>query len=583
PENTGSSGSYYWYYGADEEKDKSHQSEEKSTYFFNHNSGEMIRVDYRKFHKYAHYANPDTLWKSLINQFDSDSTLIRSHISMSDSGSINSCSVIFTDTNSSRAIHVMMIQKHGAWYRLSAVTDTLNGPSQFVNTFFETFRPLDDTLVGWLIFADKGEMYLNDLVAEDSTIRAQARESFHIISFLDHHAPLLMERIANPNYDEMTFAFRRNMILDLGRRKHPDIPAFLEKHYTSVGDTVTFQMAILRSLARQKTAEASKSILKCIKYDLPLTSSDSDIGIIFKAFGDSLQAAKALFPEIFTYTRYREYEDNIYELLATLLDSNLVTTMDYKSEYQAIYRNARDYWKRQLAREEEAQDKKSEYYTGYKGYTTHGGTFNPNLMVYIKLLLPYYTTEPGVRKIVDNVMKTSTSNLKVRLVGAMVTANVKVPDSILSALSKDPYTMSDFYRQLASIDKLNHFDTTALNQNTFSQSILIREGSLTGRDSLVYLDRQFVETVKGNGYVYFFKKKKEKEKSWNLVWVGIQPEDTTKVIYKDYIRDSYGSRIYDNDNIEELIEKEMKSIRLQGRKRAERINFDKDNYFYLFF
>jgi uncharacterized protein YbaP (TraB family) len=583
PEKSEGSSGYYWYYGSDDEKDKSHQSEDKSTYFFNHASGEFIKVDYRKFHKYAHYANPDTLWKSLITMYDSDSTLIRSNISQSDSGLINTCTVTFTDTNSSRAILIRMIQKHGAWYRLSTVTDTLNGPSEFVKTFYETFSPLDDTLVGWLVFADKGEMYLSDLVAEDSTIRAQARESFNIVRFSDHHAPLLMQRITNPNYDEMTFAFRRNLILDLGRLKHPDIPAFLERQYGAIGDTVTFQLAILRALARQKTPEASKTILKCLKYDLPLTSSDSDIGIIFSAFGDSLQAAKALFPEIFTYTRYREYEDNIYDLLATLLDSNLVTTKDYKSEYQAIYRNARDYWKRQLAREEEAQDKKSEYYTGYKGYTTHGGTYNSNLLVYVKLLLPYYAAEPGVRKLVDNVMRSNTSNLKIKLTGIMLSANVPVPDSVLSRLSKDPYTMADFYKELATRKKISHFDTTGLNQIDFSRSILIKESSLNERDSLVYLDRQYVETVKGNGYIYFFKKKKDKEKSWNLVWVGIQPEDTTKVVYEDYMKDSYGSRIYDNDKIEELIEKEMKSIRLKGRKRAERLSFDKDNYFYLFF
>jgi hypothetical protein len=204
-------------------------------------------------------------------------------------------------------------------------------------------------------------------------------------------------------------------------------------------------------------------------------------------------------------------------------------------------------------------------------------------LVYVKLLLPYYAAEPGVRKLVDNVMRSNTSNLKIKLTGIMLSANVPVPDSVLSRLSKDPYTMADFYKELATRKKISHFDTTGLNQIDFSRSILIKESSLNERDSLVYLDRQYVETVKGNGYIYFFKKKKDKEKSWNLVWVGIQPEDTTKVVYEDYMKDSYGSRIYDNDKIEELIEKEMKSIRLKGRKRAERLSFDKDNYFYLFF
>lgn len=572
----------YYYYGDDEE-DRSHQSERKETSFYNHRSTELINVDYFKSNKYSGYKSLEKFYEREMRSMNPDSTMIIRNKITSDSGLVNTMYVELTDTNSSRMIMHKVIQKHGVVFRLKTVSDTITGPSSFVTTFFETFAPFQDTLVGWDLFADKGDLWLHDLVSEDSTTRAQARQSISTIFFRDSNAPLLMERIKNPRYDEHTFRLRRQMISDLGTLEDPAIPGFLADYYKAIGDTVTMQFSILRALGRQKNKEAAIAFLQCLKTDLPLASSESDIESLFTGFRDSLEIARLLFPEILTYTRYREYENHIYSLMATLLDSNLIQKNDYRSEYAALYRNARDYWKRHQAREEEEQDKKSEYYSGGSSWSTFGGSYATPLRTYLKLILPFYDEQEQVRNLVAQVLNSQTTALQIEMTIQMLKSKLPVPDGHLTRLSTDPFSMVIFYRRLAFNELLDHFDTTTLNQQRFSHAMLLRDANLKQRDSLLFIEKQYVKTLNHEGYVYFFKRKREKERSWSLLWVGIHPMDSTKVVYDNYERNSSGTRIYDNDVMSELIEKEMKKIRILGRKRASGMSFEKNIYQFVWY
>jgi hypothetical protein len=572
----------YFYYGDDEE-DQSHKSERKETSFYNHKSTEYISVEYFKANKYAGYVTLDKLWERELRLMNRDSTFIIHKKIAADSGLVNTMYVELTDTNSSRLIMHRVIQKHGVIYNIKTVSDTITGPSQFVTTFFATFTPFADTLVGWSVFDDKGDLWLRDLVSEDSVIRAQARQSINTVTFRDQNAALLMERIKNPCNDEHTFRLRKQLITELGSLKDTIIPSFLTDYYRRIGDTVTLQFSILRALGRQKSKESAKAFLHCLKTDLPLASSENEIESLFWSFRDSLEIARHLFPEILTYSRYREYENQIYSLLAILLDSNLIQKKDYASEYLALYRNARDYWKRHLAKEEEEQDKKSEYYSGGSSWSTFGGTYATPLRTYLRLILPFYHEEEQVRNLVNQVLNSKTTTLQIEMTVQMLRRELPLPDGHLKTLSNDPFSMFLFYRRLATNDLLHHFDSTALNQQQFSHSMLLRDANLKVRDSLVFIERQYVKTLKEEGYVYFFKRKKEKDRSWSLVWVGIHPMDTNRVVYENYEKNSSGSRIYDNDVLSERIEKEMKRIRILGRQRASGISFEKNIYQFVWY
>lgn len=586
-------GGYYssYYYGDDKEEDNSHRGESSETYFFHYKTVELIKVEYEKFHKYRSFANTDSLWKREMKYLNKDSSLVIRKM-MPDqyktpSGqTVNTCYLEYTDTASSRMIIHKLIQKHGAVYTLSTVSDTVNGPSTFITRFLASFTPSDDTLIGWNVFDDKGTLWLNDLVSADSTTRAQARNSLSVVTFRDEHAPLLMERIKNPLWKEHTFAFRKSLIQSLQSLKNPEIPAFLEQLYNEAGDTVTLQLAILKTLANHQSDASVRAFLNCLRTDLPLTQNYQDIDNLFYGFRDSLQYARLLFPEILQYTRYREYEDNIYQTLRVLVDSGLIQAKDFKSEYDMILRNARDAWKRHLAREEAENDKKSEYYASGSGgstWTTYGGSYHYRLYNFLKLLLAFGNTDPNTVKLISQVMTTRTMNLRIDLTVLLLSKGYPVPDSLVRELSCDVWSMATFYQKLDKEKMLMHFDTTAIHQQMFAQSLMQEEVNLQLRDSIEYLGRRYTNGLKGEGYVSFFRIRKKDDNYWKMYWIGIQPVDSTKVVYEDLIMDSRGKRIYVNDKMDDLIDKEMKKIRLMGRKRAENLSFDNEKLSYLIY
>ncbi len=567
-----------------EEVDNSHRREAINTTFFHYPSTGVIQVEYIRQNKYRGFNSLNEIWDLEMKRMNPDTAFVIRQHHQSDSGKVNTLFVELGDSMSSRTIHHKVIHFHGSVYRLAAVSDTINGPNPFVARFFNTFTPLLDTVPGWSVFDDKGDLFLHDLVSEDSVIRSQARQSLSVVSFHDHNAPLLMQRIAQPVWSEHPFAFRRSLILSLGSLQYDKVPEFLGEHYRKVGDTVTLQLAILRALARQKSEEAMKVLQQSMQHDLPLLHSPEDINVMFRILADSLETARLLYPGIFTHTRYREYEHNIYNLLLKLVDSNLVSNNIWANQYDRILRNARDHWRRHLAREEQEYDRQSEYYAGRTTRATYGGTYDSQLLTYLRLLLAGYYDQQEVQELVQQVLGSRTINLQTDLVLALLQKQHPVDDTLITALSSSMNSMALFYKKLHEEDLLSYIDESVINQMDFAHSLMAMEVNLQpARDTLEYLERHHVSIPRGDGYVYFFRRKGQNDRWWNLTWIGVFPADTTQVIIEDYIRNRSGSRIYDNDDLDELIELELKRIHVDGRRRASMVNFRRDATRYLWY
>ena len=75
-------------------------------------------------------------------------------------------------------------------------------------------------------------------------------------------------------------------------------------------------------------------------------------------------------------------------------------------------------------------------------------------------------------------------------------------------------------------------------------------------------------------YVYFYKSKTEKSDDWSIDYIGLQPLDATKINLNYQILETK-IKIEKHKTIDEIIEEELKSITLDGHKRAKTT----DNYF----
>jgi uncharacterized protein YbaP (TraB family) len=572
----------YWLL-PEREVDNSHKSDRVVVPFFHHPSAQLVRLEYIRHHKYIGYSSLAEMWNHEMSHWNEDSAFTVREVITDDSGSVNSIYIVLGDSGTSRTIHHKTIQQHGVVYRLSAVSDTLMGPSPFITELFNSFTPFPDTLAGWSVFEDKGALFLKDLNSEDSVTRAQARESAGVVKFHDHNAPMLINQISTPRNNEHTFDLRRRLILALGKLTHPDITSFLEAHYKEIGDTVSLQISILQALAFQQSEEGISSFLACLSHDIPLIHKSEDIDFLFGKLHDSLEVAAALYPEILKYSRYREYEESIYRLMARLVDSNLLSNQIILDQYPDIYRNARDSWRRHLVREESEQDQLSLYYSGRSSRFRFGGTFDRVLMNYVNLLLPLYTDKEEVRILIANVLNTRTPNLKIAMAVSLWRNGIKVSDSISNELSHNQLYMAPYYIQLAKAGLENCFSDSIFSQQLMARSLLFRDANLKPGDSLIFIERQLVHTRRDSGYVYFFERKAESDRNQSLTWIGVQPLDTTQIKYDDYLRNSQGTRIYVNDKLEDLIELEMKKIATTGRQRATGIDFRKDNTRYLWY
>jgi hypothetical protein len=578
---------YYSYYSyiSDEEEDTSHEREYQSTGFVHKPSGDYVKVSFTKEHKYDQTKNLKNLWDQNIESLLNDSSLIIHEKIISDSGLVNTMSLKLTDTNSTRMIMTKLIQKHGAIYRLYALTDTIAKGSDFINTFFSSFSPADDTLIGWSIFADKGAMWLNDITHEDSTIRAQARQSVNQVYLDSSHVPGMINIIANPDFKEHDFEFRTNLIQRLGYREHDTIADFLSSLYKQKLDSTKLQFTILKALATQKTSPAIETIKELLNLDVPLTSDKYEVGNIFNILDDSLVLCEMLYPYLLALTRYREYEDYVYELLATLTDSNFIDPVVYADELDIIFRNANDEWKRQLGKEEENANKnQTSSYSSYYYYNNSDDEVNTKLLNYTNLLIPFYNKNKRIPDLFNKILTSRNENIRLATTLLLNKKGITVHDSIWKSLAKNPGTRVDLYLACEENNMLDRFDTTYLNQMDFTYSLLFGSKYDGKEDSVVFLCKKIVQNIKGEGYVYFYKSKYENQDEWRLNYSGMQPRDTTIVKAMNMVNKLNAETIYIDDDIDELITKELKKFRLIGRERANSLNFDNDyDYFHYLF
>ena len=85
----------------------------------------------------------------------------------------------------------------------------------------------------------------------------------------------------------------------------------------------------------------------------------------------------------------------------------------------------------------------------------------------------------------------------------------------------------------------------------------------------MFVSKVEVIVLQDTGYVYFYKSKKEKDDDWKLDYIGLQPTDLKEISTSKFIFEK-ATKIEKHKEIEEIIEKELESIQLEGHKRAKK-------------
>ena len=547
--------------GQVEKVDHSYKGYSESRTYYSENF-ERIYVKMRKFHDYHEYANIDSLWQRETRKMQTENGFILKYKNQTQENDLHYLTLEFTDTNTSRVILAKKILQHGQLYTLSTNIDTSGRKSAFVSNFFDSFAPFE-TKVGNSIFEDKSKLFLNNIYSSDSLTKAQALESVkRYIRFDNADFDPLKKVILDYPFTNEQIDTKSQLISDLGRIHHEDLTYFLADLYGKFEDTALYQIAVLQALTSQNTKQSHQLFLDLIEQDIPLPDQLWEIRALYRPLYDSLELASEVFPDLINYTFINAYKKETYRLLADLTSAQQIKAKVYKKNYKQILREAKIELKSQISAEQSALGQKPSKFQ-YDSYKNKG---NGLLVNYCKILLPFYNKSEvfdffaKLNKVQDFRVQTLINIEKTKY-------NIPINDSVWVYLANDLVNRSFLYEMLEENDRLDLFPKTYLEQKTIVESILYSSGFNADKDSLIFIAKRQIDVLNQTGYIYFFKSKRQYEDEWSLDYIGLQPINNQDINTSPYWIEK-GVKIEKFKEIEEILEEEIESIKLEGHKRA---------------
>lgn len=576
------------------------ESEKESLYlpiqlsrtFYNTSLTESINVFYNKYSMYYQVEDMKEFWKKETSYLKGDSYLKLRTIENTRHNDYETYTCMLTDTNSSRGIMVKYYLKCATLYRIRTIVDTNVLLSPFKKEFFETFVPAD-TCIGKPLKDDKiTEFFFNKIYDSDTT---ESKRASNIASYVEknlyeRHIPLLINTIENKKFHQLT---RETKLQLLGAcSKHPtkEMLVFLERYYNSLTDSTQYQLRILNVLAKMKTADATKTFIKLIDQDLPVTPKVNAIEDCFNPYYDSLELARALFPAMIKYTQYKEYKYPIYKLLVSLTEQKLIKPKVYTSYIENIALDANYDLKIYLAGKKNDYDRygysdsysdEGDVYVHSKNFVDFYSGVNQNMVVYAGLLAPFYD-KPLPKKFFNRMLNAGgDDDLKVYVNGLLLKNHVMAYDTAWRNYTTSLKYRFVAYRTLERYNALNKFEKQMLDQEKLVPSMLFSKNFSVKKDTFALVKKIQVMEKGKSGYIYVYKSKPKDKKNWKLNISGSHPLTSNTVNESPYVQ---RTQIAYNGDL--LMEKEITSvlrkIRIKDRKRASLSDFETEENDYYF-
>ncbi len=563
--------SYNSYYNnSNSHKNEPYYDEDRSKIFEDKKTGEKIFVEYHRFKKYRNYKDTALFFTYVEDNMNPDAFIVKYRKNDSSTPVFKS-EILYTDTNSMICIRRLAIFKGHVHYTVSTQFDSISGESEFVRTFFNTFR-LADTTIGSSLFQPVADTLFANYYSSDSSLSAQAKESISEVVFFTDDAPKLMKAIKSVPKGDDYMKIKIRFINELGYlRKNKTILPFVKEEYNKCVDTAALQLAYLKVLARLKTEASIKTFDELILKETPLSSDISEIRDIFYLLNDTLKLAAGLYPGLLNLCALDEYKYKVYGLLSLLKDSDYINYSIYENSYKQILADARAEQKRNITKE----DLKTK---NYSNYNTNGYYKNSRLEDLTILLLPYEEKDANVKQYLSKLMLLPLNELKLNLALLFIKNNKPVADSIIDTLASIDVLRSKLYLGLRSMNKSGNFPVKFLSQEQMARSNLLNSTSsyASTPDTFVFLKSVITEFKFKTGKVYFYKYKTDKKQDdWKIGIAGLQPLDSTRYDFDDLLTSLTGTDLKENLPLDEQLNKALRIIK-KSRKHNDR-NYNYSN------
>lgn len=517
--------------GSSSHENNDHLNRVRNKVFRVDSTGEEIRVIFRKFNRYYSTKDSAKFWQDQVEDLSDRGDLVIHQQQYERLPGWESMLLQMRDTNSSRSLQYKVILRNGVQYTLYSVTDNVKGPSDFVRTFFSSFTPAD-TLIGAPIYASKAAGLFADFYSKDSTTRQQARSSVGTPNYKDEDAPVLISMIRGWSATEKNYMdVKTDLIGELGHISHPAILPFLQQAYEAANDTASLQRSVLLSLLRQQTTAGHALFKNLVLKEIPIFSDGENIYALFRPLYDSLQLARALFPDLLELTALTDYKEPVYSLLSTLVDSNLVQPSLYADHISQLAFDARIALQKELADQQNRLNRRDDDEMEEDTWEA-----NSTLHDFAVLLLPFRQTNKNAERFFARYEAGNNPAQQVLLAQLYIKNNLPVADSLLQNIAaQDRYRVS-LWTALSSIRRQDRFPTAYNKQELMARSLLYGAMEYNVKiDTLVLLGKKqtWYRFRKSNVYVYKYRQKDAD--TWYLGISGPQPEDEKKCTDSDQL------------------------------------------------
>ncbi len=543
----------------------------RSKIISNDTTGEKIFVSFFKLQRYNYIKDSSLLDKeNHAFLFGDSSGIVKSKKKYELPNKLKVWEKIITDTSSSRTIWSKVFFKDGIGFALLTQSDTLSKPSSFVQSFFDSFTPAD-TLNGSDAFAKKTGLFFSDFMSADTVAHKRAVKGIYSVQLDSTDLPNLKKAISFMNWKEKKYLDTKKSLIgkldDISTKASSD---YLKELYYAAGDTLDLQYKILEVLLQQETQYAYQTFRDIVTTEPPVLDINSDNGApdysnlysntvkinarqysydndsFMDKLYDSLALTKTILPDLLPLLNLDDYKSSLMQLLAVMVDSNLVDKKVYDIYFSKFLIEAKQELKKQAITEKQKAIEKAELNKEDKknnsslyGDNEDKDAGNEKLRLYATLLLPYWDANTNVQPLFRQILSSSDKRLKYNTMLLLLRNNKPCPDSLVNYFAAQDEYRYGLYKDLKELHKDARFPSRYNNHLDLGRSKVLAGKTYDKPDTLVFVDK-LPAAVKGKkGLVYFYKyKTKKDDASWKLATVGLVPEDPKQFEFeKDDKRD----------------------------------------------
>jgi len=489
---------------------------------------------------------------------------------------------VLSDTNTLRRLKMIVFLKDNLLFRMVSLGDSLSAGSDFINRFYSTFRSVTRA-PGSSVFSSKLDLFFHDFYSSDSLVAKRAKSAIPNIYFGPGGLTALLTAINTLPYNGKDyFETKTKFINELGYINDSaavlSVVAGLKNIYERVGDTSTFQNAILKALAHHKTSQAYALFKKLMIQDPPVFDNSSDYNFLFQDMGDSLALARTLFPDLLQLATVDDYKSNIQSLLASLVDSGYLHASDYESYFSQVYFDAKIQWKKQEGKDEKRLQKKDDDKDddAADGDSDDSGT--NGLDDYAVLLEPFYDKNPTIPHFFDRLLRSKDPGLRLNTAVLLMRHDRPVADSILLALAASDAFRGRLLRNLVAIHKENRFPKAAKTQEAIARSLLVASHGGSEFADIQLVDKKAAQFKENKGYVYYFKYRINKDDEWQIGLSAFQPLNHKDVSTDPAFVALTGKRLRAGGVASEQFDQQWRRLLFSRRRSAANFFMDSDYY-----